>query len=288
MDAKHLIILALQVSIVSLVFGFGLRTTFADLVRVLRTPLLLLRAVIAVFVVMPLFALLVVKVAPFSRTAEFAFVALSLSPMPPLLPRRIGKAHGDVGFSIALLVVLACLSIVTIPISLWLIEQATHQGGFVAPGRIAKIVVVMIVLPLFAGMTVRKHWPGAVPLVEKIASVITWVLMPLAGVVLLVALAPMLWAALGMGAMLAIGAFVAFGLAVGHYLGAPNPDLSTDLALATACRHPAIALTIATAASPGGHFGATIALYLLASVLFATPYVLWMKRRAASRTDAHP
>ena len=291
MDAKHLIILAIQISLMLLVFGFGLHTTFEALARVFRAPLLLLRAIIGVFIVMPLFALLVVKIAPFNPMAEFALVALSLSPMPPLLPRRIGHAHGDVAFSLALLLTLGCLSIITIPVSLWLIEHVTTRGMFVPPHKIAEskiamIVIVMLVLPLMAGMAVRKFWPKAVPRAGKIAAIVTWVLLPLAAIALTVAIAPKLWEALGTGPMLAIAAFVACGLAVGHYLGAPNPDLSTDLALATACRHPAIALTIATTGFPDAHFGATIALYLLASVLLATPYVLWMKKRAASRNPA--
>jgi BASS family bile acid:Na+ symporter len=46
---------------------------------------------------------------------------------------------------------------------------------------------------------------------------------------------------------LIIAAVAAIGLAIGHWLGGPNPDDRTVLALSTASRHPAIALAAATA-----------------------------------------
>ena len=56
MDLKELVMLAFRVSILSTVFGFGLRATSRDLLYLGRRPGLLLRSVIAVFVIMPIVA----------------------------------------------------------------------------------------------------------------------------------------------------------------------------------------------------------------------------------------
>jgi BASS family bile acid:Na+ symporter len=86
------------------------------------------------------------------------------------------------------------------------------------------------------------------------------------------------WAAVGDGAILAMAAFVAAGLLVGHVLGGPDPAHSVVLALSSASRHPVIALTIAAANFPEERFGGTILLYLLVSTLLCVPYVAFHRR----------
>ena len=56
MDFKQLVIVALQVSILSTVFGFGLKTTFEDMLYLVRRPGLLVRSLISVFLIVPVVA----------------------------------------------------------------------------------------------------------------------------------------------------------------------------------------------------------------------------------------
>ena len=69
-----------------------------------------------------------------------------------------------------------------------------------------------------------------------------------------------IWGATGEGPLVMIVAFVAIGLVVGRFLGGPDPRQATVLALSTACRHPAITLSIASANFPDEPFGATVVL----------------------------
>jgi bile acid:Na+ symporter, BASS family len=109
-----------------------------------------------------------------------------------------------------------------------------------------------------------------------------------AGVLLLVvALVPVLikmWPAMialiGDGTLLAILAFVAVGLAVGHLLGGPGSDDRAVLALATAMRHPGVALVIASGTVAGDKVVApALLLYLLVGTIATVPYVMWRKRQ---------
>jgi BASS family bile acid:Na+ symporter len=85
---------------------------------------------------------------------------------------------------------------------------------------------------------------------------------------------------IGDGSLLAIVAFVAVGLAIGHLLGGPDPDDRTTFALATATRHPGVALVIAAGIFPGGTLVApALMLYLLVTAIASAPYVMWRKRR---------
>lgn len=56
MDLKQLVMLGLQVSIVCTVFGYGLKTTTAALLFVVRRPVLLARSLLCVLVIVPALA----------------------------------------------------------------------------------------------------------------------------------------------------------------------------------------------------------------------------------------
>ena len=92
---------------------------------------------------------------------------------------------------------------------------------------------------------------------------------------------------IGNGTLLAIVAFVAVGLAVGHLLGGPDPQERGVLALATAMRHPGVALVIASGISEADNVvGPALMLYLLVGTLVSAPYVRWRRGVLAARDAA--
>jgi bile acid:Na+ symporter, BASS family len=88
MSLRMIVGLALRASIMLTLLGFGLRATREDLLYLLRRPRVLVRSLVAMFVVMPLFAILMTRLVPFNRAVVIALIALSISPVPPILPRR--------------------------------------------------------------------------------------------------------------------------------------------------------------------------------------------------------
>jgi BASS family bile acid:Na+ symporter len=126
---------------------------------------------------------------------------------------------------------------------------------------------------------VRSFIPRLVARIERPVAMIVKVLLPLALLVLLAGAAPALLALIGQGGILiAMVVFLAIGLAVGHVLGRPDRNHSVVLALSTACRHPAIALSIAAANFPEESFGAIILLYVLLGAIVGVPYLAWNRR----------
>ena len=96
MDLKQLVLLALQVSILCTVFGFGLNTLVHDLLYLARRPGLLLRSVLSVLVVMPVLAVAFSKTLNLPHATEVALVALAISPVPPFPgAQKIRFACGD-------------------------------------------------------------------------------------------------------------------------------------------------------------------------------------------------
>ena len=87
MTAANAILYALLLSIWLIVLSLGARASVDDALYVIRRPVLLIRAMAAIFVVMPAFALTVSSIFSLPPEIEFALVALSVSPIPPLAPR---------------------------------------------------------------------------------------------------------------------------------------------------------------------------------------------------------
>src|SRR5262245_15258742 len=280
MYLKQIVILALQVSILATVFGFGLKTTSSDLLYLLRKPSLLARSLLSVFVIMPIVAIGLTSVFNFPRTIEIALVALAISPLPPVLPGKEGKAGGHAWYGIGLMALLALLAIVAVPLTMELSGCIFGRHLGMPAGTLAVIVLKSTLLPLAAGMVVQAAAPAIADRLEKPVTLIGKVLLPIAALVLIAGALPAIWALVGNGSVLPIMLFTAIGLAIGHVLGGPNPDDSVVLALSTASRHPAIAFAIAAANFPEEQFGATILLYLLASALVCVPYLAWRRRPA--------
>jgi bile acid:Na+ symporter, BASS family len=286
MDLKQLVMLAFQVGILCTVFGFGLKATTGDLLYLVRRPGLLVRSLLAVFVIMPALAIVLVRMFELRPTLEIALIALAISPVPPLLPKKETKAGGEHSYGLGLMAMLALLAIVTVPLSAEVLERAFARPLGASASAIARVVFMMALLPLVAGMGVRFAAPAIADRIQKPVSPLAKVLLPLAILALLAGTWRAVWAAIGDGTIVAMVAFVVAGLLVGHLLGGPEPEHSVVLALSSACRHPAIALSIAAANFPDERFGGTILLYLIVNTIVGVPYLAWRRRHLAATVPA--
>jgi bile acid:Na+ symporter, BASS family len=286
MDMKQLVILTLQISVVGTVLGFGLKTTLADLLYLLRQPALLVRSVIAVFVIMPIVAVAISQWFDFPRTVVIALIALSISPTPPLLPSREAKSGGHQSYGLGLMALLAALSIVVVPLSAGLLSAFFGHNLGAPASKIAGIVFISVLLPLAVGMAVHALSPAIAARVDTVVAMMVKILLPLGVVVLLIAAAPAMWRLIGGGTLVAMVLFLAIGFVVGHVMGGPDPEDAIVLAISTACRHPAVALSIASANFPDEQFGAAILLYLLLGLVVGVPYTMWSKRHMTAHVPA--
>src|ERR1700752_1019788 len=155
MTMTAVILLMLKASIILSVFAIGLNTTLADATFLFRRPGHLLRALLSMNVLMPLVALVIA--APFNLhpAVKIALVVMSVSPTPPLLPNKALKAGGTEAYTIGLLVAAAVLSIIVIPLSMWMFERITGVALAMGAGSVAALVLTTILAPLLAGIAVR-------------------------------------------------------------------------------------------------------------------------------------
>ena len=280
MDVQKVILLALQASILATVFGFGLKATRNDLLYLWRRPALLVRSLLAMYLAMPLVSLVLVGSLDLPMSVKIMLVAISIAPLPPILPNKLAASGESGDYAIALMATLALLSIGITPLAVTLLGAFFGQHFAMSPAAVAKTVLISIVVPLLVGIGVRAIFPGAERLAGGVLRV-GKVLLPIAALALVVDLASKLSSLVGAATILAIVVFSCAGLLVGHLLGGPDRHGRVTLALSSASRHPTIALAIAVATYPEERVGATIVFYLLLSTIVCLPYMLWQKRAQA-------
>ena len=280
MSLQTLILFVLKASILLNVFAIGLKAGVHDATYMFRRPGKLAKALLAMNILMPLFAVAFVLAFHLKHAVEVALVALAVSPVPPILPRKLRKAGATESDTIGLLVAVGILAIVFVPAAMEILERVFHVPLRMTFASVAALVFITIILPLALGIAVHTLAPvPAERLVNPIAKIASIALL-LSAVVILFSGAPAIWELTGNGTLVAIAAFVLVGLLIGHFVGGPKPENRTGLALATASRHPGIAIALAVANFPEEKLAiSAVLLYLLVNILVSIPYHILTKRK---------
>ncbi len=273
MTAVAIVLLVVKLSIALNVFALGLASTPSDAVYLFGRPRELGRALLSMNVIMPVTAFVLASNFALDPAVKIALVALAISPVPPFFPKKAMKAHGHENYAVGILVASAALAIVLVPIALGIFERLRDSPLHVPVKQIIGLMSLTVLLPLFAGISVRALSSSMADRAAKPVGTFALILLILSALPVILKVARDIPPLIGNGTLLAMAIFALVGFVAGHALGGPDPDNRHTLALATASRHPAIALAIAHLNFPGQPLTASaIVLYLLASAVFAFIY----------------
>lgn len=283
MTLAEVIRLALLASIVLLVFSLGLQAPPGSAVRLIRRPGLLARSLLAMYVLVPLFAIGLALAFDLPFPVKVALVALAVSPVPPFLPKKQLKAGGSGSYAFGLLVVAGVLAIVFVPLALHLGSSVFERAADISPAAIARIVALTIVVPLGLGMLVAHLAPRVADRIAKPAGLIATVLLVAAFLPVLVTMWRPMMSLIGDGTLAAFVAFAVAALIAGDVLGGPRQDDRVVLALSSAARHPGVAMAIASAnAADEKLVPAAVLLYLVVNGIVSVLYLKWRARGTAA------
>jgi BASS family bile acid:Na+ symporter len=276
------LLLVLKLSVVTLIFAIGLGSTPADLVYLWRRPGQLVRSLLAMYVVVPVAAVLMAKTLPLPVAVKTAILVLAISAGAPLLPRKLMKL-GREGYVFSLVVTSSLLAVVAVPAWLEVLGTLFGREAELDPGAVALVIAKSFLAPLVLGMLLR--WP-----LSSVAGRLSeWLLgaagaaLTAAGLALLVLHGGAL-VAVGVVPLLALVATTLVALAIGHALGGPDPDDRTALAVSCATRHVGIAM-LAASTVPGPRIAVLVLAYVLASAVVSIPYLRWRKSARAVAAD---
>jgi BASS family bile acid:Na+ symporter len=268
------LLLIIKVSVAALIFAIGLGATPGDLTYLWRRPVQLGKAVLAMYVLVPVAAILVAKLLPVTPAVKTAILVLAISAGAPLLPKKLMKLGRD-GYVFSLVVTSSLLAIVAVPLWMEIINTVIGRESAVEPQDVARLIARAFAAPLAAGMLMR--WPlsrYADDISEWILRVAGIVLL-VCGLVLLVFTGPLL-IQVGVVPLLVLAGMTVVATAIGHVMGGPDSADRTALAVSCATRHVGIAL-LAASVVPGPRTAALVLAYTLSSVVVSLLYLRWRK-----------
>jgi BASS family bile acid:Na+ symporter len=255
-----------RIAVPLLAFASGLQTARAELRWLYRRPALLLRSLLAVLLLVPAAALLLVTALrlPYPVPQGLLIISIAIGPVAALTTSK--KRGGEESYALGLDALLLVLSVVFVPAAAAVLGALFGRTVRLKLGEVAKVVGVLQLLPLLAGVAVRRFWPRVADRLQRPVSLVATVLFVGLVVVVLALLArPMV--AIGARGLLATGTLAVAAVLIGHLLAGPDVRHRQVLAAFCALRFPALALLLAAVAGPGPKVVPVVLAYVLASTL---------------------
>jgi BASS family bile acid:Na+ symporter len=276
---KHILPLLLTASLMGLVLTVGLKASPGDLLYVLRRPKLLGKAILAVTIIPPVAAAILVWFLPLEPVVKAGIMLMAMSPVPPLVPGQELSLGSRKEYAYGVYVAMALLTFITVPVAFNLAARLFGHGATLPFSLIGQTLLTGVLAPLAVGLAISRLSPKvaarAAPWVYKLSMLlVVMVFLPI-----LASIWPALERLIGNGTILAMVVLSAITLAGGHLLGGPDPIDRGTLAIASSVRHPGIAMLLANAAFNDKRVTAAVLLFLLVSMIVGTIYKIWFKRR---------
>ncbi len=226
--------------------SLGLSLTMKQIIEPLTNARLVIMGLVANFVIAPAAAWGVAAVMGLDDNLTLGLLLLGTAAGAPFLPKLAQLAHGDVAYSVGLMVMLMVVTVVYIPVVL----VPLLDGVTVSAWDIAKPLVFGMLLPLVIALLVRARYEESAKLAPNLNQVST-VSLALALVIALILGLPQLIDAFGTGAFVAVLLFMAICFAAGFLLGGNNRGQRWVSAFGTTQRNVSAALLIATTSFTG-------------------------------------
>ena len=247
MDLSQLLSILMNLStlvfVVTSMLAMGLSLTVGQILEPLRNARLVILALVANFILVPLVAYLITSSLALSDGLKIGLILVSTAAGAPFLPRLAQIAKGNLAFSVGLMVLLMVFTIVYMP----LVLPQLLQGVSVDPWSIARPLILLMLIPLAMGLFIKLRF-------SKIASVLHPYLARISTLALILLITSGLLAHLnavigvfGSGGILALLLFLALAFVFGYLLGGKDASIRSVLGLGTAQRNLSAALVIATA-----------------------------------------
>ena len=270
--------IALRGSLLLLVLAVGLDATVQEAAYVLKRPNVLLRSTLAIAVIVPAFAALVVAALPLDRAVKIGIVLMAVSPLPPFMPGKDIRLGGRRRYVYGLLVAVSMLAVILVPATVTILSRMFGEAVSIGPGPVLRLMLVSLLIPLAVGMLIHRVVPQAAERAAPIVNKIATVLLLIAVLPVFFGVLPMMLHLIGTGTVVSIAVVVVASLVTGHLLGGPEPQDRAALAIACTTRHPGVALLIAQANFTEPAIKAVILLFVIVGVLVGLPYQVWYKR----------
>lgn len=262
----------IMASVILLMLGVGMGTSFRQVVEAVRQFGVVLRGVLANFLVTPALIYLVLLSLPLSPDVKIGIMLMAAAPVAPMAPPFVEGAKGDVAYGVGLMVVVAILSVVLTPLILGLALPKSEAGVQVDPMQIVQTLMTVQLIPIGIGMTIRQLSPGWAEKLLKFVPRIGQIGL-LAGVGLLLASQSEHILSISLLTYLVLVLLVVGCLFIGDWmLVGKSESKRRALAVSTALRNIPLAFLIASASFPDSAVGPVTLVFSVLTMLLSVLY----------------
>lgn len=265
------------VFVVSSTLAVGLGLTLMQVAAPLRNRRLVALSLLANFLIAPLVAITLARGLGLDEPLAVGLLLCGAAAGAPFLLKLAELAKGEMAFAVGLMVVLMVITVGYVPIVLPLLLE----GVSVNPANIARSLVLLMLLPLAAGLALRAGNPPAAARVRAPVATVSSISMVCVVVLTTAAHFKNMLSILGSFGLLAAIIFVAVAFASGWLLGGPGTETRRVLSLGTAQRNTAAALVVA-----GQNFTDARVVVMITVVMIVSFFVLMPLARALARRHA--
>lgn len=279
---KKLFINFAKLTIFFLSFGLAIRWKFSDIVWLWHQPPLLLRSLLSILILVPIWGILTILVVDLTVAEKIGIAAMVACPGAPLIPWKSLKVGGNQQYVASLQFTIYLLAIISIPITVWFLSQLSPREAWLLPQDVVKKVFFVQILPMVLGVLISEHLPGlAEELAEPVNKIAKLMLLAVTVILLILTFDKVINA--GFWAYLSLAFMGIMSLLSGHLLGGPVANNRSVLAYASCTRHAGLAILLVTMNFPNldyieGGIINTLVTYALVTGIIALPYTAWRKK----------
>jgi BASS family bile acid:Na+ symporter len=233
--------LSVLVFVITSMLAMGLSLTVKQIIQPLRNTRLVVLALVANFILVPILAYLIVLVIPLDQGLATGLILLATAAGAPFLPKLAQAAKGNMAFGVGLMVLLMVVTIIYMP----LVMPLLLPGVEVNPLEIARSLVSLMLIPLAIGLFVKARYGSTAESLQPHMSQTSTVALVLLMVSAIVLNFSTMIGVIGTGGILAILIFIIVALVLGYFLGGPEANIRSVLGLGTAQRNLSAALVVA-------------------------------------------
>src|SRR5215471_14193889 len=218
----------------------GLSLTIKQILAPLRDARLVTLALLANFILMPFGALLISRLLQLDPSLGVALLLLGTAAGAPFLPKLASVAAGNLAFAVGLMVLLMVLTVAYMPLVLPLLLE----GVSVNPIKIARSLVLLMLLPLGVGLWLKSQFGDFADRIRGPLNRTSSLSLAVLIVLLLITNIRNVFSLFGTRGILASILFLIAGAAIGWFLGGSSSEMKGVLSLGTAQRNIAAALVV--------------------------------------------
>ncbi len=231
--------ISLLVFVIGSMVTLGLGLTVSQIFEPFKKVKLVLFALLANFVIVPLFALCLVWALPVSEGLRIGILLLSVGGGAPFIPKVVEVAKGNVAGAVGLMLLLLIVTMFFMPI----VVPMLFSGASVSSWQIAQSLIFTMLAPLILALVFKARFSDIAALIQPYTSKVTNISVLVMVIAVVIADAKVIVS--HASALPIIFIFLLGTISIGYAAGGKNRNARIIFAIGTGLRNPPIAILVA-------------------------------------------